>query len=191
MTGEWSFFGGYFKPHQCAQILDQGLRLPVQDAVVGRDGQVRSDHTVRRSAVRFIQKTDPKFDWLFRELWHLARWTNEDFFDFHLTRLDYVQLAEYKAENAGEYKRHQDVFWVNDGPRHRKLSCVVQLTDPAEYDGGRLEIYDTSRGEFPSEQATARGTAIFFPSFFYHAALPVTRGTRYSLAAWFEGPKWR
>ena len=24
-----------------------------------------------------------------------------------------------------------------------------------------------------------------------HAALPVTDGTRYSLAAWFDGPKWR
>jgi hypothetical protein len=24
-----------------------------------------------------------------------------------------------------------------------------------------------------------------------HKAEPVTRGTRYSLAAWFDGPKWR
>lgn len=36
-----------------------------------------------------------------------------------------------------------------------------------------------------------RGTAIFFTPFTYHSISPVTRGTRYSLTAWFEGPKWR
>jgi predicted 2-oxoglutarate/Fe(II)-dependent dioxygenase YbiX len=36
-----------------------------------------------------------------------------------------------------------------------------------------------------------QGTFAFFPSMMRHRANPVTRGTRYSIAAWFEGPKWR
>ncbi len=190
MKGEWCFFGGHFTADQCDTILNNGLSVPVKDASVGVGGQVRPDHAVRRSAVRFLQQTDTRFDWVFRELWHLAMWANRDWFDFHLTSLNYVQLAEYKAENAGEYKRHQDVFWITDQPTHRKLSCVVQLSDPADYAGGRLELYDVG-GPFDPEKILRRGTVVFFPSFVYHAALPVTRGTRHSLAAWFDGPKWR
>ena len=190
MKGEWCYFAGRLTADQCDQILNNGLTVPVKDASVGVGGQIRPDHTVRRSAVRFLQQTDQRFEWLFKELWHLALWANRDWFGFHLGELGYLQLAEYKAENAGEYKRHQDVFWLNDQQTHRKLSCVVQLSDPKDYDGGRLELYDIA-SKFPSEAAVPRGTVIFFPSFVYHAALPVTRGTRYSLAAWFDGPKWR
>jgi hypothetical protein len=41
------------------------------------------------------------------------------------------------------------------------------------------------------DDVKARGTTFFFPSFFDHQATPVTKGTRYSLAAWFDGPKWK
>ncbi len=190
MKGEWCYFGGHFKPHQCEQILDAGMKIPARDAAVGVGSAVRPDASVRRSSIRFLQSTDPAFDWLFAELWKLALRANDDWFGFHLSKLGYLQLAEYRAENAGEYKKHQDVFWVTDQPTHRKLSCIVQLTPPEQYDGGTLELYDIA-SKFPSDKILPQGTVAFFPSFVYHAALPVTRGTRHSLAAWFDGPKWR
>jgi len=46
--------------------------------------------------------------------------------------------------------------------------------------------------EYPNPaEMREQGTVIFFPSFTRHAALPVTAGKRYSVAAWFDGPKWR
>jgi predicted 2-oxoglutarate/Fe(II)-dependent dioxygenase YbiX len=42
-----------------------------------------------------------------------------------------------------------------------------------------------------AEEMRQQGTVIFFPSFVRHAALPVTEGKRHSIAAWFDGPKWR
>jgi PKHD-type hydroxylase len=116
---------------------------------------------------------------------------NSDFFNIHVTRLDFIQLAEYDASYKGEYKDHHDVFWLNDDPfYHRKMSCVIQLSDPNDYVGGDLELIDTST--FPEkDDMRQQGTAIFFPSFFKHRATPVLEGTRYSIAAWFEGPKWR
>jgi PKHD-type hydroxylase len=69
------------------------------------------------------------------------------------------------------------------------LTCVIQLTNPGEYEGGDFEMYELT--QYPDkEDLRTQGTAIFLPSFINHAALPVTKGTRYSLAVWFEGPKW-
>jgi PKHD-type hydroxylase len=186
MRGEWAVFRDYLSAQQCEDILRAAVDLPSKDATIGLNGAVITK--TRRSSVKFVQRSNAKFRWLFDSLWDAARQANNDFFGFDLNHLGYMQIAEYKAENAGEYKRHQDVFWINKTTGHRKLSCVVQLTDPAEYEGGQLELYDTAH---PLPDVSKRGTVVFFPSFVYHAALPVTKGTRQSLAAWFEGPKWR
>jgi len=42
-----------------------------------------------------------------------------------------------------------------------------------------------------AEQLKTQGTALIFPSFIVHKVNPVTKGTRHSLVAWIEGPKWR
>ena len=73
---------------------------------------------------------------------------------------------------------------------HRKMSCVIQLTDPNEYDGGDFQIIDTAHSP-PADELREQGTIIYFPSMMRHRALPVVRGRRYSIAAWFDGPKWR
>lgn len=189
MKGEWCYFKSYFNDEQCEKILNDGLKLPSQDAKLGVDGDFQDDK-FRKSKIRFINKSNPEFKWLFDELWKMAIQANNDFFNIHITRLDYIQLAEYDSAYQGEYKAHHDVFWVNGDPvYHRKLSCVIQLTDPNTYVGGDLELKDVS--SFPSkDDIRSKGTAVFFPSLFVHQAHPVLQGTRYSIAAWFEGPKW-
>ena len=52
-----------------------------------------------------------------------------------------------------------------------------------------FEMFDLT--EYPNAQEVrAQGSTIFLPSFVPHQAHPVTKGKRYSLAVWFEGPKW-
>lgn len=191
MIGEWCYFNHAFSSEDCDKILNLGLQLPAKDAELGVAGKF-SDNQTRRSKVRFIQRNlHPQFDFVFRQLWNLAIQANHDFFNFHISKLDYIQLAEYDSSYSGEYKPHIDVFWMNNDPKyHRKITCVVQLTDPSEYDGGDFEVYRTQQ-PLPKEAIKQKGSAIFIPSFVEHAALPITRGKRYSLAAWFDGPKWR
>ena len=100
-------------------------------------------------------------------------------------------MAEYDSSYGGEYKRHQDVFWINNDPiYHRKLTAVIQLTNPNDYDGGDFKLFNVN--SFPEPQEIRQqGTVFFLPSFTEHQATPVTRGTRHSLACWFDGPKWR
>ena len=189
MKGEWCFYPSYFTPSECNKILELGLQLPSQDATMGVGGEVKMSE-FRRSKIRFIQKSDTNFTWLFEAMWKMAITANDDWFKFHITRISYIQLAEYDESYHGEYKKHNDIFWMNGDPEyHRKLTAVVQLTDPSTYEGGNLELFGLT--EYPiASEVRKQGTAFFFPSFLEHQATMVTKGTRYSLACWFEGNKW-
>ena len=191
MRGEWCYFKSYFTPEQCIHIVDTALSRPAEDAKIGTNDGIRPDNEFRRSNIRFFSQGDADLAYMFDELWKLAVWANKDWFDVHISKLDYFQVAEYDSAVAGEYKTHHDIFYMNGDPYyHRKLSCVIQLSDPAEYEGGDL-TFDQVQAYPNPEEMRLQGTVIFFPSFVRHAAQPVTAGKRYSLAAWFDGPKWR
>lgn len=188
MTGEWCYFKSYFDKNTCEEILKISQTIKWEKGKTGLHGG--GNDGGRRSEVKFLQN-DNNFSFLFDTLWKTALRANKDFFNFHISKLDFIQLAEYCSSNLGEYSNHHDVFWITNEPYfHRKLSCIVQLTDPSEYEGGDLELLDINTFPNPNE-IRLQGTVIFFPSFTYHRATKVTKGVRHSLAAWFEGPKWR
>ena len=191
MKGEWCYFKSYFNKDKCEQIINDASILPSQDGLLGVNGYEGDDYKTRRSKIKFIHNDDRSYSYILDDLWKMSLQANSDFFNIHITRLNFIQLAEYDESYKGEYKDHHDVFWLNDDPfYHRKISCVIQLSDPNDYVGGDLELIDTS--SFPEkDDMRQQGTSIFFPSFFKHRATPVLKGTRYSIAAWFEGPKWR
>lgn len=194
MRAEWVVYPKHFNTEYCNNFLKSVLEEQPMEAKVGLKQEEVND--VRRSKLRFIHPDHPKLYYIFDHLWRLANHCNDAYFDFHITRLTGIQIAEYDSANRGEYKKHHDVFWFGnfregDEKYHRKLSCVVQLSDPTTYEGGDLEFYELF-DKYPSkEQLRDQGSCIFFPSFTNHAALPVTKGIRYSIAAWFEGPRWR
>jgi PKHD-type hydroxylase len=190
MRSEWCYFKEAFTPEQCSIILENGLKLPAEDAKIGVANQSILSN-VRKSKIRFIHKDNLNFQWLFDAMWKMAIQANDDWFKFNITRITYIQLAEYDESYQGEYKRHHDVFWMNNDPEyHRKLTAVVQLTDPLTYVGGDFQMFDLAQNPNADEIKT-QGTVIFLPSFIEHQANPVIKGTRYSLACWFDGPKWK
>jgi PKHD-type hydroxylase len=192
MIGEWCYFKQFFSQEQCQSIISNALTLPSQQGHLGVNGVEKTNDSYRRSVIRFIPKDDPRFQFLYDAAWKMALSANDEFFQFHITKLDFIQFAEYDESYKGEYKDHHDVFWLNNDPKyHRKLSAVIQLSDPSDYQGGNLELIDVQNGAPTHEEIKDQGTAVFFPSFFLHRATPVTKGKRYSLALWFDGPKWR
>lgn len=71
----------------------------------------------------------------------------------------------------------------------RKLSVVVQLSEPDRYQGGDLQL---ERFVHPNpEELRSRGAMIVFPSILFHRVTPITKGERSSLVGWMEGPHWR
>src|SRR5271155_3151463 len=113
-------------------------------------------------------------------------------FGVDLSFLPALQFTEYLADESGYYDWHIDTFLYADPvPKatHRKLSLIMQLSNPHDYDGGDIEL----KAYPPPDklEIRRRGMMLIFPSLLYHRVMPVTRGKRYSIVAWYEGPQWR
>jgi PKHD-type hydroxylase len=126
-------------------------------------------------------------EWVFDRIAHIVGNINSQFYGFDIHGLcEDIQFTEYYASEKGHYDWHQDSGPNTIAPR--KLSIVIQLSDPADYDGGDLQILASRE---PTSVDKRLGLATVFPSFILHRVTPVTRGTRRSLVAWIAGPKFR
>lgn len=191
MKGEWCYFKSYLDKSICEKIINDVQIIPVQEARVGDNGFNSNVNTdVRRTKIRFLHAGDWRFEYIFDIFWKTCISANDDFFQFNVSKLSYIQFAEYNSNELAEYKPHHDVFWLNNDPvYHRKLSAVIQLSDSESYTGGNLELLHVGTTPLASD-LRKQGTIIYFPSFITHQVTPVTSGVRYSMTAWFEGKKW-
>jgi PKHD-type hydroxylase len=141
---------------------------------------------IRRSDVDWINKNN-ETEWLFNKLGHIVSTLNTRFYKFDLTGFgEALQLTNYDHSEQGMYGWHQD--YGSAGAPSRKLSLVLQLADPSEYEGGNLQIMTS--GE-PINVHKQRGLVTVFPSYIVHQVTPVTQGSRQSLVAWITGPEFR
>ncbi len=172
-------------PLTCERIIRTSLELPPVEGSIGHGGANKLDKGFRRSIVRWVP---PEWTDLRAKVEYYLRYANTMAFGFDLFMLREIQFTEYNASDEGHYDWHEDLAWVSTMPYHRKLSVVIQLTDPSEYTGGNLEL---AQEPPDSEELRQRGTVIVFPSFLRHRVTPMTAGKRYSLVAWIDGPKFR
>ena len=172
-------------------IHETAQSFPVQDAVVGtteEDGRI--DSQLRRSEVRWLPDWEEKVAPIVTAImWHCKK-ANREFFGFEISYLQDIQYTTYKSENEGKYDWHHDTFWAGPNCFDRKISFIVQLSDPSEYTGGEFEI-DPQYEVLDQDLVKKKGTVIVFPSFIRHRVTPVTSGVRRSLVSWVEGPKFR
>ncbi len=134
----------------------------------------------RRSKVSWLNKTQDT-TWVFDKLSHVVSSLNAQFYRFDLTGFgEAIQLTNYDESESGMYGWHQDY----GGIPSRKLSLVLQLTDPSQYEGGNLQIMTGGEAQTVRKQ---RGLIVVFPSYILHQVTPVTSGNRQSLVAWITG----
>jgi PKHD-type hydroxylase len=107
--------------------------------------------------------------------------------NFLLNGLEKIQIARYGVE--GHYDWHRDNA-IRQTENVRKLSISILLNDPAEFEGGQLEIKD-SNGDTLNNLLKNQGDIIVFPSYLEHRVSPVVLGTRYSAVTWATGPQFR
>ncbi|PKL76988.1 MAG: hypothetical protein CVV27_07475 [Candidatus Melainabacteria bacterium HGW-Melainabacteria-1] len=180
-----SFLGNYvvmpevFSPEECRRIVY--INLPAAQAYVTRfeegsfnDLQLHARNTKVKS---IPQSTD--YLWLYERVSDSVKLVNRQFYRFAIDALTDLQVLEY--ENTGFYGTHVDVGTGETS--RRKLSMVVFLTPPQEYDGGELILKPWFTPVTP-----AQGSVVFFPSYIPHEITPVTRGVRHTLVTWMLGP---
>jgi PKHD-type hydroxylase len=188
MNSWWQIWHNYLNANKCQEFIDDALKIQPMQAKIGFKSDAVNDKEYRRSKVRWLNRTAPKFQWMFTHMENLFRRANQSF-GFDLNYFHEIQFTEYHEDYEGYYNWHEDLNWIENRPCQRKLSIVVQLTDPSEYEGGELELKTDQPPN--KERLKQRGTAIVFPSFLKHRVTPVTKGCRYSLVSWYEGPPFR
>lgn len=172
-----------FTPEECSLIDTSIEDLPSQLGLAG--GEVNVDY--RRSDIRWIPFED-KYAALYRKIGGMVNQANHNMWRFSLTGFaEKIQYTHYQGdpEKAGKYDEHVDVG--ADSP-HRKISVVVQLSDPADYEGGDLQLY-TARS--PKIIPKGQGNVAVFPSYMLHGVTPVVKGERKSLVVWASGEPFR
>jgi len=196
MKGEWCYFNQYLNKSTCERIIRELKPLCKEEGKIGSEKESLNsilDPEVRKAKTCFIYATDTRYEYIFDLFWKTAIRANDDFFQFHISKLSYIQFSEYDSLVKGHYNAHRDVFWINGDPvYHRKLSGMIQLSDPSTYEGGNFDIVDRDISSRPTllNEVRNQGTILYIPSFVEHQVTPVTKGVRYSLVAWFEGKKW-
>lgn len=186
---------GVFSPEECERIVRTAhSELKMMDGVVFKhsskekndedDGEVDT----RRARVAGIPRQDESFAWIYeRILAHVNRNNDALWHDIiprniHSELVENMQIAEYHADIKGHYDWHQDVGTAGLTAR-RRLSIVVQLSDPKDYEGGEFEIQATA---FPIPMDKKQGSIFIFPAYVLHRVKPVSKGKRNSLALWIQ-----
>jgi PKHD-type hydroxylase len=144
-----------------------------------------------RSDAERVLATGSRFDrceeteWLYQLMAERIQQINAEFFGYDLTC--FAETFYYLSYGPGEhFNWHVDAGSKLSAPR--KLSMVVQLSDPSEYEGGEfdvLEAVDYARAD------RVKGLAMVFPAYKIHRVTPVTRGKRRTLAIFACGPSFR
>jgi PKHD-type hydroxylase len=178
------YFTDVFTPEEIVRIIQIGESLQQLNATtVGGDNEdVVSEY--RKSEISWIEE-NPQTDWIYQRISHFAKIANKEMWNFDIWGYqDLLQYTKYYG-NGGHYDWHAD---LGPGISNRKLSCVLQLSTPEEYEGGTLQM---NPGGNILEVPKGLGTLCFFPSFLLHRVTPLSSGVRKSLVTWLCGANFR
>jgi PKHD-type hydroxylase len=174
-----------FTDQQISEIIRIGESLnPKLASIGGKTPTNENIGEIRESLTSWIP-IESNSAWLYDNMAGIARQINGQFFDFDLYGFfENFQYCIYNSNN-NHYNWHLD---KGETAAPRKLSMVLQLSDPSEYEGGDLQFMDSSE---PITAKKQKGLVYVFPSWVLHRVTPVTRGIRRSLVVWVTGPKFK
>jgi PKHD-type hydroxylase len=189
MHYHWFNIPALLTPAECKRVIKHALKnYPARNAVVGHGASARADQ-MRTSTVRWLSYADLDLLWLRLRIEEQILVANREGFGFTLQPgFTEIQFTEYHGDVGGHYDWHEDNSCCMKKPMDRKLSFVLQLSDPKDYDGGQFEL-TRNADPLPAGAYTQQGDALIFRSALPHRVSPVSRGTRYSLVTWVHGPR--
>ena len=181
----FAWWDGGFTEAELDWLQQKARNANVQAQIGGAEATNGINKNIRRSQVNWLNNTS-ETQWVFQRLGDIASKLNAQFFRFDLTGFgEALQLTHYDQSEHGMYGWHQD--YGSFGPS-RKLSLVLQLSDPADYEGGNLQLMTSGD---PVNVRKQRGLVAAFPAYVMHQVTPVTQGNRQTLVAWVSGPAFK
>lgn len=196
-------------PEDIVKIIENDLSENFDDQM--KDSRLHGDalnKDKRNSKNAWI----PTTHWVAGFMWHYVQRANRENFLYDLRNIDgesmqYTRYCEgefynwhndaglathYKPISAGNRGNGQEIaqdFLNENCELIRKLSFVLQLSSPDDYEGGNLQLLDESGNSYIAPRN--RGTVILFDSRTQHRVLKVKSGVRKSIVGWVCGPRWK
>ena len=178
----YAFWNNAFSKEECQTIINIAKNKGLVKGTTFNDDKTKD---VRDSKISWLYPVDG-MDWVFRRVTDITLNLNERFFKFNLFGINEgFQFTNYEAP-SGKYGKHVDRAM---NIPVRKLSISIQLTNPEEYEGGELKLYDGEEDGIIMNKE--QGTLVIFPSYVLHEVMPVTNGTRNSLVTWVTGKQFK
>ena len=197
MHNQYQIFTSAFNDQFCDHIISVAKLYREQGGVVGSidaaTGESSSalNQEIRNSTIRWIDiYAHREINTILNDYVNAV---NSSLFGFDVSfGFNSLQYTEYNGDGPSPqfYDWHMDCLFDN-AVLDRKLSAVVQLSSPDDYEGGLFETEGCARPPFNVEPFLPRGSLLIFPSYLKHRVLPVTKGLRKSLVTWYNGPKFR
>lgn len=184
-------FPRVFGPRQCERIISAGLELERDTALVSSGSAEKRDDESRIADIAWMTPGG-EHGWIFEKLSTVVARANRV---YRFTLDGFTEDAQFTCYNRSGafYDWHQD--GLEGELAGRKLSLVVQLSNPGNYTGGDLELFSLSSDPPVAadwrEDLRCQGTVIAFPAFEFHRVVPITSGERYSLVCWIGGPPFK
>jgi len=110
---------------------------------------------------------------------------------FNFAHMESVQFSKYTEEENSFYDWHVDSAPPNSAGLQRKVSIVVLLSDPKDFEGGQFEMAQYKGDDTNHKILEKQGSILVFPSFMNHRVTAVTKGCRYSAVSWMMGPAFK
>lgn len=196
-------------PEKIVELIEEDLTDKFQEQM--GDSRLMGD-TLNRDKRNSKNAWVPTHHWTAGFVWHYIERANRENFLYDIRNIDgesiqFTKYTEgqfyswhndaglathYKPVSVGNRGNGQEIAqdFINENCELiRKLSVVVQLSDPDDYEGGNLQILDEANNSYIVPRK--RGTVIVFDSRAQHRVLKVTKGTRRSLVSWVVGPRWK
>lgn len=172
-----------FTDDECRQIISLSEKKYPEKSKVGSGEDTAYNSNIREVLTYHIELGEDT-QWIFDKIARAVGIANAEFYNFNLLGITHsLQLLHYEGTENGHYQWHIDA-----GPGEsstRKISVVVPLNSPSEFEGGLLEVNDNGTLLNAPQDP---GSVIMFPSFTLHKVHPVTQGNRWSLVSWVHGP---
>jgi|TARA_R110001592_G_scaffold352076_1_gene649645 PKHD-type hydroxylase len=195
----WRWIGDIDKK-TCDKIIKLGKsKLTKEKAIVGNNKEQSFHEQTRNSNVSWLND-----QWLYDILkWYFEHANKAAGWNFQYDWFESIQFTSYKKNQ--HYNWHMDLdIPVKEASKDsfgktpeivgkmRKLSCVINLSDPKKFKGGEFYFgvdknnsVDKNIIEF--KELRKQGSVVVFPSYLSHKVGTVLQGNRYSLVCWALG----
>ncbi len=176
-----------FEPQECQEILEKLAQLETWTAALIREASQEKDYSdvISPAARSASLPSSEQVAWLYSEFERridlLVKPLVQKIWQLNLTKQSDTQLLKYEV--GGHYRPHRD---TGADLEKRLFSVVCYLND--DFEGGRTLFPPLEYAVTPSA-----GLAVLFPSTYLHGSEPVTKGRKFVLVSWLDGPvpvKW-